>query len=457
MRWSVFRRCAISFFLVLVGIGAWARTRPHYGGTLRVEIAGDPWGESRNGPDGLARRLVLDGLTRLGSDGTVQPALAVAWTAEDFDHRWQFRLRSGVQFQDGSPLTAAAIVQSLNLSCNANCPWTAIHAVGFSVVFTGDSPMANLPALLAEDDFRIALPETAGGSASSAPIGTGPFRVTGSSNGTLMLAANDGCWQGRPFLDSIEIRVDRAVRDQWLDLSLGRADVVEVPPEDLRQAQQQRLTIVQSPPVELLALEISDSGALANPMLRGSLAEAVDRSALFNVIFQKQGEITAGLLPQELTGYAFLFPTDRDLSKAHALRGGLACPPLTLGYEGDGAMQLAAQRIALNLREAGFDVQTAPTKPAQRSDLTLRTLPLAGADPAAAMAVLLHAAGDTISVADQSPVALFHAERDFLDRKTLVPLLDLPRAYARSPRVRDFALLADGTPDLASASLEDAP
>src|SRR5580658_4659514 len=205
MRWSVFRRCAISFFLVLVGIGAWARTRPHYGGTLRVEIAGDPWGESRNGPDGLARRLVLDGLTRLGSDGTVQPALAVAWTAEDFDHRWQFRLRSGVQFQDGSPLTAAAIVQSLNLSCNANCPWTAIHAVGFSVVFTGDSPMANLPALLAEDDFRIALPETAGGSASSAPIGTGPFRVTGSSNGTLMLAANDGCWQGRPFLDSIEI------------------------------------------------------------------------------------------------------------------------------------------------------------------------------------------------------------------------------------------------------------
>jgi peptide/nickel transport system substrate-binding protein len=453
MRWSVFRRCAISFSLVLVGIGAWARTRPHYGGTLRVEIAGDPW----NGADDLARRLVLDGLTRLGSDGTVQPALAVAWTSEDFDHRWQFRLRGGVQFHDGSPLTAAAIVQSLNLSCDANCPWTAVHAVGSSVVFTGDSPMANLPALLAEDGFRIALPEAANGVPSSAPIGTGPFRVTGSNNGTLALAANDGCWQGRPFLDSIEIRDHRAVRDQWLDLSLGRADVVEIPPEDLRQAQQQRLTIVQSPPVELLALEISDAGALANPMLRGSIAEAVDRSALFNVIFQKQGEVTAGLLPQELTGYAFLFPTDRDLSKAHELRGGLACPPLTLGFEGDGALELAAQRIALNLREAGFDVQTAPMKPAQRTDLTLRTLPLAGADPGAAMTILLHAAGVTISVADQSPVALFHAEHDFLDRKTLVPLLDLPRAYAKSPRVRDFALLADGTPDLASASLEDAP
>jgi peptide/nickel transport system substrate-binding protein len=453
MRWSVFRRCAISFILVLVGIGAWGRTRPHYGGTLHVEIAGDPW----SGPDDLAQRLVLDGLTRLGSDGTVQPALAVAWTAEDFDHRWQFRLRSGVQFQDGSPLTAAVIVQSLNLSCNANCPWTAVRALGSSVVFTGDSPVANLPALLAEDEFRVALPEAAGGSASSAPIGTGPFRVGASNDGILTLAANDGCWQGRPFLDSIEIRANRAVRDQWLDLSLGRADVAEIPPEDLRQAQQQRLSIVQSPLVELLALGISDSGALANPMLRGSIAEAVDRGSLFNVIFQKQGEITASLLPQELTGYAFLFPTDRDLNKAHELRGGLACPPLTLGFDGDGALELAAQRIALNLREAGFDVQSAPIKPAQRTDLTLRTLPLAGADPAAAMAVLLHAAGDTLSVADQSPVALFHAEHDFLDRKTLVPLLDLPRAYARSARLRDFALCADGTPDLASASLEDAP
>jgi peptide/nickel transport system substrate-binding protein len=449
----VFRRCAISLFLFLIGIGAWGRTRPHYGGTLHVEIAGDPW----NGPDDLARHLVLDGLTRFGSDGTVQPALAVAWTAEDFDHRWQFRLSSGVQFHDGSPLTAAAIVQSLNLSCNANCPWTAVRAVGSSVVFTGDSPMANLPALLAEDEFRIALPEAVGGSTSSVPIGTGPFRVSASNNGLLTLAANEGCWQGRPFLDSIEIRANRAVRDQWLDLSLGRADVVEIPPEDLRQAQQQRLTIVQSPPVELLALEISDSGALANPMLRGSVAESVDRGALFNVIFQKQGEITASLLPQELTGYSFLFPTDRDLNKAHQLRGGLACPPLTLGFDGDGALELAAQRIALNLREAGFDVQTTAEKPAQRADLTLRELPLAGADPAGAMAVLLHAAGDTLSIADQSPVALFHAERDFLDRKMLVPLLDLPRAYAKSPRVRDFALLADGTPDLASASLEDAP
>ena len=58
----------------------------------------------------------------------------------------------------------------------------------------------------------------------------------------LALAANENCWQGRPFVDAMEIRVHRPVREQWLDLGVGRADIVEVPAEQLRQAQQQRLT-----------------------------------------------------------------------------------------------------------------------------------------------------------------------------------------------------------------------
>ena len=88
-----------------------------------------------------------------------------------------------------------------------------------------------------------------------------------------------------------------SIRDQWLDLSVGRADLVEVPAEQLRQAREQRLTVIQSPPVTLLALAVSSSGALGNPDLRAAIALAVDRGALSNVIFQKQGEVTASLLP----------------------------------------------------------------------------------------------------------------------------------------------------------------
>lgn len=449
------RPFAISFLLVVVGICAWGRTRPHYGGTLHVEIEGDPWkGELGDGSDGLARRLVLDGLTTLDANGKVRPALAQEWESSDGDHRWQFRLRTGVRFQDGTALTSTAVVSALNLACPQNCPWNAVRAAGPLVIIVTDAPSPNLPALLARDEFLIAETATATSSTPNGAIGTGPFTVKGFANGVLTLAANDGCWQGRPFLDAIEIRAHRSVHDQWLDLSVGRADVVEVPAEMLREARQQQLALTASQPVELLALKVSDAGPLANPQLRAALAQAVDRGALFNVIYQKQGEITAALLPQRLSGYAFLFSADRDLNKAHELRGGLSAAPLTLTTNGTGAMQLAAQRLALNLREAGFTVQVASN--AAHADLELRRLPIDGASPPAVMENALRSAGQYAPVTQATPETLYPVERDFLNLHLLIPLLDLPRAYAHSGRVRDLNARADGTPDLANASLEDA-
>jgi len=447
----VLRRFAISFLIAGLALPGLARTRPHYGGTLHVEIEGDAWQR----PDGLARRLVYDGLTSIGINGTVQPALATAWESDNNDHRWQFRLRPGVHFHDGSAVTSLNVVASLTAACSGQCPWTAVRAVGTSVIFTDDSPMPNLPALLAGDQYLIALTTASDGKTAAGAIGTGPFQLTGFNNGVLSLAANESCWQGRPFADAIEIRVHRAIREQWLDLSVGRADVVEVPAEQVRQAQQQRLTVVVSRPATLLALQVANTGTLANPKLREAIALAIDRGALFNVIFQKQGEPTASLLPQSLTGYSFLFPTERDLNKAHELRGGQTPQQLTLGVEGNGTMQLAVQRIALNLHEAGFNVQIANAG-AQNANLVLRKFSIDGGDTAAALESMLRSMGIDSPVQEKTPSALFGAEREFLSRKTIVPLLDLPRAYAVGGRVRDLELLADGTPDLAGASVEDA-
>ena len=431
---------------MVLAMPAPARTRPHYGGVLRVETAGDPMT--------IARRLIYDGLTRIDADGSVQPALATGWESDGDAHRWEFRLRPGVHFHDDSPLTSTAVVASLNLSCNANCPWTAVHAVGATVVFTSDTPMPNLPALLASDEFLIALAATGDG---KTPGGAGPFRVDEFKEGALRIVANEACWQGRPFLDAIEIRGRRAVRDQWLDLSLGHADMVDVPAEMIRQAQQQKLATVVSPPVDLLALQVSESGALANPMLRAAIAASIDRSAIANVIFQRQGEATASVLPQGLSGFSFLFPVERDLNKAHALRGGLAAPPLTLAAEGDGVMQLAAQRIALDLHEAGFNAIVAATPTGQQPDLLLRRLALQGGKPSAVLDEALHEAREIPVGADPSPAAIYKAEHTFLDRHTFIPLVNLPRAYAVDGRIRDLHLLAGGEPDLAGISLEDAP
>ena len=451
------RRFAISCLVAALALPVVARTRPHYGGTLRVEIESDAWSPHSE----LARSLVFDGLTRMGADGTAHPSLAVRWASENNDHRWQFWLRPGVHFQDGTALTSAAIETSLTGSCGAACPWGAAHAVGTEVIFTSDTPMPNLPALLAGDEFLISRSGSinAGSPAqlSGPNIGTGPFEIDQFSNGMLSLAANDTCWQGRPFLDKIEIYGHKAVRDQWLNLSVGRADLVEVPAEQLRQARDQHMTVLISPPISLLALAVADTGALYNPNLRAAIAMAVDRSALSNVIYQKQGEITGGLLPPELTGYGFLFPPDRDISKAHELRGGLTAPVLTLSTENNPAMQLAAQRLALNLHEAGLNVQVAPATVPQHTDMVLLRLTLRSSQPKAALELLVRSVGVATPVLEDTPAGLYRTEHDFLETHTLIPLLYLPRAYAAAGRVRDLRLSPNGVPLLPGVSLEDTP
>ncbi len=432
--------------LLLASVCASARTRPHYGGTLRVETQGDPW----QGRDSIGRRIVFDSLTRVDSSGAVLPALALRWQSQNADHRWQFWLRPGVRFHDGSLLTSDGVVQSLTHSCT-QCPWTAVRSLGDSVVFTLASSDPVLPAELARSLYVVSRQDASGNL-----VGTGAFRFVSQSNGLLSLAAVDDAWQGRPFVDAVEINGARSVRNQWLDWSSGRADVVEVPVEILHQAQQEHLAVVESAPCDLLVLSVGRTGVLKEDAQREAVALAVDRAALYNVIFQKQGEMTASLLPNTLTGYSFLFPKERDLARAQALRGGANGAPLTLTVEGASAVvQLAAERIALNLREAGFRVQVVPHGSSAVADLNLRMIHLESADAQAALRQMLGAFNQS---ADESsnPAALYREEAAFLQTHQAAPLLYLPRAYGVGPRTHGLQLSADGIPMLNDVSVEDA-
>ncbi len=85
--------------------------------------------------------------------------------------------------------------------------------------------------------------------------------------------------------------------------------------------------------------------------VREALALAVDRSAIHTVLLQRQGEVSGALLPQWLSGYAFLFPAAADLGRARQLAAGAR--PITLGFI-DAAARPIAERIALNARDAGL-------------------------------------------------------------------------------------------------------
>jgi len=443
MRLTVSRSLAVISLLVAWLAPAAARTRPHYGGTLRIETRSDPL----KAPDGIARKLLFETLTELNESGDVVPALAATWDSQSANHRWEFHIRSGVRFHDGSPLTADAAVQSLAAACG-NCGWRA-RAAGDTVIITSESPLPGLPAELARSIYAITRQDENGN-----PDGTGPFRFAANSNGILFLSANPDAWHGRPFVDAVEIYGNRTVREQWLDFTIGKADLVEVPPELLRQAQQDHMPlVVSSRPVDLLALTISEQ-QVPDEHLRESIALALDRAALFNVIFQKQGEITASLLPDSLSGYSFLFPAAANPGRSRELRGAQA---MSLRLSTDGSttvLQLVAERLALNLRDAGWNVRVVPK--ASNAELALRLLHAEAGDAASALRENIEMFGGMPRDEVSDPAALYRSERSFLQAHTVVPLLYLPRAYGVSPRVHGLTLAVDGTPLLANVSLEDA-
>ena len=134
------------------------------------------------------------------------------------------------------------------------------------------------------------------------------------------------CRRRPPFLDGVEILLGRALRDQASDLDLGKADVVELGPNELRRQPAGR-SVWSSSPVRVLALVFAPR--FDDARVREALALAVDRSAIHTVLLQRQGEVSGALLPQWLSGYAFLFPAAADLGRARQLAAGAR--PITLG------------------------------------------------------------------------------------------------------------------------------
>jgi peptide/nickel transport system substrate-binding protein len=157
-----------------------------------------------------ALRNIYETLVARDAQMRLKPALALSWQALD-DTTWEFRLRPGVRFHDGSPLTAADVVASLqrvpNVPGNPN-PYT-IYLAGVAAVEAVDDltlrirtngPLPILPTNLTQIFIvprSVADKGNAEFNAGTAAIGTGPFRVTTwSTSAPLVMRRNDAWWGG---------------------------------------------------------------------------------------------------------------------------------------------------------------------------------------------------------------------------------------------------------------------
>jgi peptide/nickel transport system substrate-binding protein len=475
MKRTALRLLALSSALASAVSCANAATSPRYGGTLRVELRQssltlDPreWkqGSSDSATDEKLAALLFDRLVALDNYGRIQPQLASEWSHDASFKRWQFTVHQGVKFSDGAALTAADVVAALQPLMGATL---SIVASGNSVIIQSQSPAPDLLEELSSGRYFVYRAQADG-----RLLGTGPFFVSEGAAPAVdgrvtfyKLAANEACWAGKPFLDAIELTLSVPALRALFDLQLGRADLIELAPELVRRATQDNLRVWSSDPLRLFALRFDETKpVVSDSRLREALSFSLDRNTMAGVLLQKQAQPAAALLPQWLSGYAFLFTVETNLNRAKEIRAALpanaaaGADPMRLRVDTPSDIaKLLGERVAVNARQASIVVQvanrTAPRIGAQTA--TNRENP--GSEPPAGLhlvewhytslspraeletlvSTLVPSAAADEANAGAAPEQLYTVEKRLLDERRILPLVTLPEFAGVGRDVRNWS------------------
>jgi len=492
LHWLAASRGGVALLAILVCAQALlGSTKPRYGGTLRVEVLAqsisiDPraWkpGSREFGTNERLAALVFDRLVSVDSYGRFVGQLATEWSHDASSRRWQFALRPGVKFSDGAALTAAAAATSLMPLLPEG---VQVSASGDDLIFQCAESRPDLLEMLASGRFFIYRMQ-----ADSSLLGTGPFTLDGNAKNEKStgndpnaagistpvvshFTANEICWAGRPFLDKIEVFYGIPPLRALFDLQAGRADLVELAPDVVRRANQSNVRVWASLPVTLYLLRFdSTQSQTANDQLREALALSLDRATMAGVLLQKQAEPAAALLPQWLSGYAFLFRAEMDLDRVKQLRAALpsnvagGTSPLRLQTDilGDLA-RLLAERVTVNVRQTGIAVQPfnkagahdAGAHAQESADLHLFAWRYSTLSPAEELRGLAKAALAGINVAEgklSEADRRYVEERKILEERKVIPLVTVPDYAGIAANVRDWQASSWGGWRLADVWLE---
>ena len=195
-----------------IGLRPVGRGKRHHRAAGRSPAA-DPCETPRSVIGRIIKQNVVETLVELDyANHTTLPRLAESWT-QTSPTEWQFNLRKGVNFHDGTPFDAASVVYSLErtldetLTCITRTKYfggveiTAKAVDPHTVVFTTATPMPILPILLAQ--VAISSVNTPKGEYTADPIGTGPYEFDSWTQGQdVKLSRFDGYWGDAPVIEN---------------------------------------------------------------------------------------------------------------------------------------------------------------------------------------------------------------------------------------------------------------
>ncbi len=299
-------------------------------------------------------KLIYSGLITQDANLKVIPDLAISWRNVDPTH-WEFKLREGVKWQDGSPFTADDVVftyQRARKVPNSPGPFlqflkhvaktTAVN--DHTLVIETDQPD---PILLNEilNVWIVSRKNgenatTADYNSGKAAIGTGPYReVEWVPGDHITLERVDGYYDARPDWQRVIYKPITNDAARVATLLSGDVDLISnVPGNDISRLKQDpdiTLGTMESNRCYFWTLDVdrdvspqvtdNDGKRLSkNPLkdvrVRRAMSMAIDRAALVSRVMQGQAEQAAQFNPQGTPGTsAKLQPTPYDLEGAKKL------------------------------------------------------------------------------------------------------------------------------------------
>jgi peptide/nickel transport system substrate-binding protein len=230
--------------------------------------------------------------------GKLSPGIATSWQTAPDKLSLTLTLQSGLTFQDGTPLNAATVVESVNqclaLGNQAVPGLKTVSAQGDKVVFTLTKPSSGLVDLLGSRLGMIASPaarSSEGSSYGSKPVGAGPYKldrfVPGSS---IRLVRWDGykpagAPAAKAAVVSISIITDPSA--QAAAIVGGQADYgFHLDPTTVATLKNAAgITLSTEVGVSVADLNMDRSqGPLRDVRVRQAISYAIDRKALANAV-----------------------------------------------------------------------------------------------------------------------------------------------------------------------------
>ena len=276
-------------------------------------------------------------------DYSVEPSLAESWTGSEGGLRWTYKLRDGLKWSDGEPLTAEDVVYTINrsrkeewsnhFSTVANI--TAVAKDDRTVELTSSVPDPKLPVM---DVYivpkhvyeKIDADALAAYDAVDDP-GGGPFVMKEWKKGRLWrMEANDSYWQGRPAVDEIVFRVYTNPEALIAALRAGEIDATgDIPANQFDLLKNESdVTVVAGNQGGFTELSLNGGDgpgdfhpAIADPVVRRAIAHAIDRRTLLDRVLNGLGSLTPTMAASASPEWDLVLPEDDQYGFDPALSG----------------------------------------------------------------------------------------------------------------------------------------